>query len=62
MSKSKKRVGRGKIDASRSKNGGAIGLTNKDKLALAKSGVKDLLEGTMEENRRLQKQQSRKGR
>jgi len=61
--KSKKRVGRGKIDASRFKGGGVLGLTNKDKLALAKSGAKDLMEGTMEANRkRLRKQQSRKGR
>jgi len=58
--KSKKRVGKGKIDASRTEGGGTLGLTNKDKLKLAKSGVKDLLEGTMELNR-LRMQQSRKG-
>jgi len=49
--RAKVRVGHGKIDVSRTENRGAIGLTNKDKLRLAKSGVKDLLEGTKSLNR-----------
>lgn len=52
MPNAKQRVGRGKIDASRTKNSGALGLTNKDKLALAKSGARDLLEGTRQANRK----------
>jgi hypothetical protein len=52
MSNAKTRVGHGKIDASRTKGRGALGLTNKDKLALARSGTKDLLEGTRQANRK----------
>ena len=50
------RVGQGKIDASRTLNGGALGLTNQDKLNLSSSGVQDLMQGIMEMNRALPQQ------
>ena len=52
MSNAKIRVGRGKIDMSRGENSGTLGLTNKARLQLSKSGLKDLLEGIMEKNRK----------
>lgn len=52
MPNAKTRVGRGQIDASRTEGRGALGLTNKDKLKLAKSGARNLLEGTRQANRK----------
>ena len=56
--RAKQRVGRGKIDVGRAKGRTAIGsLSNQEKLAITRSGVRDLMEGTMELNR-LKKNQS----
>lgn len=61
QAEAKRNVGRGKIDVGRSKGRGAIGnLSNQEKLAITRSGVKDLMEGTMELNR-LKKNQSTDG-
>ena len=57
-SETKKNIGRGKNRISASKGKGVLGLTNKDKLNLAKSGVKDLLAGTIEGNRARRKRGS----
>lgn len=57
-SETKKNIGRGKIRISASKEKGVLGLTNQDKLNLAKSGVKDLIAGTIEGNRAKKKRGS----
>ena len=53
----KVRVGRGQADVSRGKGRGALGLTKKDKLKLGKAAAKNLVEGTIEKNRKKAKAQ-----
>ena len=45
-------VGRTQIRTAASKKKGVLGLTNKEKVALAKTGTKNLLEGTQAKNRK----------
>jgi len=52
MSNAKLRVGKGQAKTSRSKGRGVLGLTKKDKLALGKAAAKNLVEGTIEKNRK----------
>ena len=54
-SETKKNIGRGKIRISASKERGVLGLTNQDKIKLAKSGVKDLMAGTILANKQKKK-------
>lgn len=61
QAQTKKNVGRGKIRTAASKGKGVLGLTNQDKLRLARSGVKDLLEGTMQANRAKRKARPKQG-
>lgn len=61
QAQTKKNIGRGKIRTAASKGRGTLGLTNKDKLALARSGVKDLIEGTIQANRAKRKARPSKG-
>lgn len=46
-------VGRGQLDSSKKgSNSGVLGLTRADKLELSKAGITNILEGTMEKNRK----------
>lgn len=50
--RAKKRVGRGKLDVARGgRSSTGLTMSNEDRVALARSGTKDLLEGTREVNR-----------